>query len=284
MSDPVIVVRPSKDTSGLPLVFDSPHSGFDYPEDMRSILSKKVLRQTEDAFIDALFGHVPVLGAVLIKATFPRCYIDPNRSTDDVQVDAIEGDWPHTVVNSIKTNRGAGLIYTKIHGEEVLYDRKLSVTEVENRIANYWQLYHNQLSAELDRLHSAHGQVWHINCHSMPAKGNVHAEDGEVERADFILGDRDGTTCAPEFTKAVEEFLKGRGYDVAINFPMKGVELVRKNGRPDEARHSLQIEVNRRLYMDEVEITKNDRYAETASVLADMNAMIADFVRDRVSV
>ena len=284
MSDPVIVVSPSSDTPVLPLVFDSPHSGFDYPEDMRSILSNKVLRQTEDAFIDALFGHVPVLGAVLIKATFPRCYIDPNRSTDDVQVDAIDGDWPHPVINSIKTNRGAGLIFTKIQGEEVLYDRKLSVAEVENRIANYWQPYRNQLSAELDRLHSAHGQVWHINCHSMPAKGNIHAEDGEVERADFVLGDRDGTTCAPEFTNAIEEYLSGRGYDVGINFPMKGVELVRKYGRPDEARHSLQIEVNRRLYMDEVEITKNDRYAETASVLADMNAMIADFVRDRVSV
>jgi len=268
----------------MPLVFDSPHSGFDYPDDMRSIVPNKILRQTEDAFIDALFGHVPVLGAVLIKATFPRCYIDPNRSTDDVQVDAIEGDWPHPVINSIKTKRGAGLIFTKIQGEETLYDRKLSVGEVESRIANYWQPYHDQLEAELDRLHHEHGQVWHINCHSMPARGNIHAEDGEVERADFVLGDRDGTTCAPEFTKAVEAFLSGRGYDVAINFPMKGVELVRKHGRPDESRHSLQIEVNRRLYMDEVEITKNDRYAETASLLADMNAMIADFVRARVSV
>ena len=66
MSDPVIVVSPSSDTPVLPLVFDSPHSGFDYPEDMRSILSNKVLRQTEDVFIDALFGHVPVLGATLI--------------------------------------------------------------------------------------------------------------------------------------------------------------------------------------------------------------------------
>ncbi len=284
MSAPVIVVRPSKDTSALPLVFDSPHSGFDYPDDMLSVVPNKILRQSEDAFIEALFGHVPVLGAVLIKAMFPRCYIDPNRSTDDVQIDAIEGDWPHPVVNSIKTNRGAGLIFTKIHGEDILYDRKLTVAEVENRIASYWQPYHEQLSAELDRLHSAHRQVWHINCHSMPAKGNVHAEDGEVERADFVLGDRDGTTCAPEFTRAIEEYLSGRGYDVAINFPMKGVELVRKHGRPDEARHSLQIEVNRRLYMDEIEIIKNDRYAETASVLADMNAMIADFVRERVSV
>lgn len=284
MSNPVIVVRPSQGTRALPLVFDSPHSGFDYPDDMNSVVPIKVLRQSEDAFIDALFGHVPVLGAVLVKATFPRCYIDPNRSTDDVQVDAIEGEWPHPVINSIKTNRGAGLIYTKIHGETVLYDRKLSIAEIENRIANYWRPYHDHLSAELDRLHNDHGQVWHINCHSMPARGNKHAEDGEVDRADFVLGDRDGTTCSSEFTKVIEDFLSGRGYDVAINFPMKGVELVRKHGRPNEARHSLQIEVNRRLYMDEVEITKNEQYAETASLLADMNAMIADFVSARVSV
>ncbi len=118
----------------------------------------------------------------------------------------------------------------------------------------------------------------------MPARGNKHMEDGDVARADFVLGDRDGTTCAPEFTETVRAFLADRGYDVSINFPMKGVELVRKHGRPVEGRHSLQIELNRRLYMDEVTISKTDRYAETASLLADLDAQIANFVRSSLSV
>lgn len=279
MSEPVLVVRPSAAASELPLVYDSPHSGFLFPEDMKPVIAFEVLRRNEDAFVDALFGHVPVLGATFIKATFPRTYIDPNRSTEDVPVDAIDGEWPDPVNNSIKTRRGAGLIYTKIHGEESIYDRKLTVAEVRHRIDAYWRPYHAALQGELDRLFAVYGGVWHINCHSMPAKGNIHTEDGPVERADFILGDRDGTTCDSAFTEAVRAFLAGRGYDVAVNVTMKGVELVRKHGRPAENRHSLQIEVNRRLYMDEMAITKNDRYAETAAVLADMDAMVADFVR-----
>lgn len=278
MDEPVIITRPAESTAGIPLVFDSPHSGYDYPDDMKSIAPIGILRQSEDAFIDALFGHVSVLGAVFIKAMFPRCYIDPNRSTEDIQVDALDGPWPGPVNNSIKVNRGAGLVFTKVHGETVMYDRKLSVAEVQHRIDAYWQPYHDALQGELDRLHAGHGQVWHINCHSMPAKGNVHSEDGAVERADFVLGDRDGTTCAPELTQFVGEFLSGRGFDVAINWPMKGVELVRKHGRPAENRHSLQIEVNRRLYMHEVEVTQNDLYPETALLIAEMNAKIAEFV------
>lgn len=284
MTEPVIVTRPGAGTTPLPLVFDSPHSGFEFPADMKPAIPFEILRQNEDAFIDALFGHVTVLGAVMIKATFPRTYIDPNRSSEDVEVGAIDGDWPGPVSNSIKTNRGAGLIYTKIHGEDAIYDRKLTVDEVHARIENYWRPYHDTLQAELDRLHGDFGAVWHINCHSMPARGNKYMEDGDVERADFVLGDRDGTTCEPGYTETVRDFLAGRGFDVSVNWPMKGVEIVRKHGRPAEDRHSLQIEVNRRLYMDEKAITKNGLYPETAALLADMDAVIADYVRNRAAV
>lgn len=284
MSTPVLIERPSAGTSELPLVFDSPHSGHDYPDDMNAVVPIQTLRQQEDAFVDALFGHVPVLGAVLLKATFPRIYIDPNRSSEDIQPDALDGPWPGPINNTIKVKRGAGLIYTKVHGEVLMYDRKLTVAEVQHRIDTYWKPYHDALSRELDRLHEAFGAVWHVNCHSMPAKGNVHTEDGPAERADFVLGDRDGTTCDSAFTESIRAFMVGKGYSVAINDPMKGVELVRKHGRPNEARHSLQIEVNRRLYMDEVAIEKNALYPETAAAIADMNAHIADFVRSRASI
>ncbi len=284
MSDPVIVIRPSAGTDPLPLVFDSPHSGADYPADMGAVPDMAILRQSEDAFIDALFGHVSVVGAVLVKATFPRCYIDPNRPDDDIDVNALDGDWPGPINPGVNIGRGAGLVWTKILGQQPVYDRKLGVAELQARIENFWRPYHDALSAELDRLHAAFGSVWHVDCHSMPSRGNEHTIDGAVDRADFVLGDRDGTTCDGAFTEAGRGFLAGRGYDVAVNWPMKGVELVRKHGRPDEGRHSLQVEINRRLYMDEVAITKNDRYPETAAVVADMNAVIAEFVANRTAV
>src|SRR5262249_36280112 len=108
----------------------------------------------------------------------------------------------------------------------------------------------------------------HVNCHSMSAVGNSLSGDGAgTKRADVVLGDRDGTTCAPELTDFVARTLKGRGYDVRVNDPYKGVELVRLHGRPGERRHSLPIEVNRRLYMDEATLEKNAHFATLAADL-----------------
>jgi N-formylglutamate deformylase len=115
------------------------------------------------------------------------------------------------------------------------------------------------LAAELDALHRTFGAVWHINCHSMPAVGDANADDAGRPRKDFVLGDRDGTTCEPEFTALVAENVAAMGYSVAINDPYKGVEIVRRYGRPGERRHSLQIELNRRLYMDERRSSRTHR-------------------------
>ena len=117
----------------------------------------------------------------------------------------------------------------------------------------------------------------------MPAFSSVVSEEGPGKpRADFVLGDRDGTTCEPEFTAAVAAILRGCGYDVAVNDPYKGVEIVRRHGRPAERRHSLQIEVNRRLYMDEDTLEPNAGYAQLARDIDRLVAGLAAFVRARV--
>ena len=123
--------------------------------------------------------------------------------------------------------------------------------------------------------------VWHINCHSMPAVGDVMSEDPGRARADFVLGDRDGSTCAPEFTAFVARTLTGLGYDVAINDPYKGVELVRMHGRPAERRHSLQVEINRRLYMDESTLARHSGFATLQSNLERLLQSLRQFVIDR---
>src|SRR5204862_542053 len=117
------------------------------------------------------------------------------------------------------------------------------------RIERYHAPYHQVLNETCDRLHAEFGAVWHINCHSMPSNGSPRDEHG-----DFVLGDRDGTTCAPEFTDFIASFLRGLGYDVRVNEGYKGVEIVRRQGRPGENRHSLQIEVDRSLYMDQLTV------------------------------
>ena len=265
----------------IPLVLDSPHSGTAYPDDFDHLPPRDIVRQAEDTHVEALYAAAPSIGATLIEALFPRAYIDPNRHRSDIDPELLADAWTEPITPSRKTELGIGLVWRLAHGGVPMYARKLSAAEVRRRITDFYEPYHACVSAALDRRHAAFGSVWHINCHSMPAVGDVMSEDPGRARADFVLGDRDGSTCAPEFTAFVAKTLTGLGYYVAINDPYKGVELVRMHGRPAERRHSLQIEINRRLYMDESTLARHSGFATLQSNLQRLLQSLRQFVIDR---
>lgn len=255
MNEPFRITHPHE--RRVPLVLDSPHSGTEYPEDFRAAVPLAELRKAEDTFVDELFSHGPGTGATLIAARFPRSYIDPNRSLLDIDTSLLEAAWPGPAVASRKTELGIGLIWRVLDSGAPIYSRKLSVEEVKRRIVRYHQPYQRAVKDALDAAYEHFGAVWHLNLHSMPSVSGKISEEGPGRpRADFVLGDRDGTTCEGEFTSLVAESLRGMGYQVKVNDPYKGVELVRAFSDPRGGRHSLQIEVNRRLYMDEASRAK----------------------------
>jgi N-formylglutamate amidohydrolase len=238
--------------SHVPLVLDSPHSGREYPADFGAAVSLDLLQQAEDTYVDELYASGPACGATLIAARFPRSYIDPNRSLLDMDASLLDAPWPGPAVMSRKTELGVGLIWRVLDSGLPIYARKLTVDEVKRRIVRYHQPYQRAVKDAMDAAHEHFGAVWHLNLHSMPAvSGSISEEGPGKPRADFVLGDRDGTTCDAEFTATVADALRGMGYEVKINDPYKGVELVRAFSDPNAGRHSLQIEVNRRLYMEE---------------------------------
>ena len=267
--------------AALPLVLDSPHSGTNYPADFDHLPSRAIVRRAEDTHVETLFGCAPDAGATLVEALFPRAYIDPNRHLSDMDPAVLEEPWPGPVALSRKTELGIGLVWRLAQGGVPMYARPLSVADVERRIALYYEPYHAAVTAALDERHRRFGAVWHLNCHSMPAVGDVMSDDPGRERAEFVLGDRDGTTCEPEFTAFVGATLSAMGYEVAVNDPYKGVELVRKHGRPAERRHSLQIEINRRLYMDEVSRARTAGFGALQADLVRLIEALADYVRAR---
>lgn len=272
----VIVTSPS--VHAVPVVFDSPHSGIEYPEDFHFVVDHCLLRQSEDTHVDTLYAGAPGHGATLISARFPRCYIDPNRSLLDIDDALLESPWPGPVNPSRKTEKGIGLVWRMLDSGDAIYDRKLSVAEISARIRDYYSPYHYSVRQALNDAAGHYGGVWHVNCHSMPAvSGQISEEGPGVERADFVLGDRDGTTCSPEFTAFISATLHGFGYDVRINDPYKGVELVRAYSDPANHRHSLQIEVNRRLYMDEATREPNGNFQTLKHDLDRMIAAICTF-------
>jgi N-formylglutamate deformylase len=266
------------DAGSLPLVLDSPHSGRDYPEAFAYCCPLPALRRAEDAYVDELYTAAPQHGATLIAALFPRSYIDANRASDDLDPAIFANALPPCLVPRPVTR--VGLVRRHARPGVPIYDRKLDPDDVLGRIERYHAPYHRVLDETCDRLYREFGAVWHVNCHSMPSDGRREGERGE--HGDFVLGDRDGTTCEPEFTDFVAGFLRGLGYEVRINDGYKGVEIVRRQGRPAERRHSLQIEVDRALYMDQLTLEKLPGFERLQADLARLVAALAEFVRARV--
>lgn len=248
------------------LVLDSPHSGISYPDDFAYACPLMTLRTAEDTHVEKLYDFAPALGAAWIEAHFPRSYLDANRDTTEVDATLFDEPWPEPVATDpatlSKVRLGKGLIWRTTDDGVPIYSRKLGVAEVRARIARCWQPYHAAVAQAIDAAHARHGYSIHINCHSMPAVAASHATDFPgLVHADFVVGDRDQSTACEALSLLICRHLEGLGYSVSHNHPYKGVELVRRYGNPARQRHSVQLEVNRKLYMNEQTLEMSDGFA-----------------------
>lgn len=275
------VLRLTAPRAGLvPLVFDSPHSGTEWPEDFAPAAAEAAVRRTQDSLVDELFAAAPDHGAPLLAALFPRVYIDPNRSLGDLDPALLEGDWDGPLAPGEKSGLGKGLIWRLAAPDTPIYDRRLTTAEVRRRIEEFYQPYHTALAALLDGIAERFGGVWHIDCHSMrPVSTSVDKEGPGVRRPDIVLSDRDGTSAGAAFMESAASFLRGEGLRVAINEPFKGAELVARYGDPARNRHSIQIEVNRALYLDDSGFAAGPGFAATRALLDRFVAAMAAHVR-----
>jgi N-formylglutamate deformylase len=281
MSEAFELLQPSPEAT-VPLVCDSPHSGTHYPGDFRHCLPLDLLRRGEDTHVDALWSAAPASGATLLAARFPRTYIDVNRSLADLDADLFVEPWPNALQPSEKTRLGRGLVWRLLDPRTPIYDRHLSVAEVRARIENYYLPYHQALTTLVDAAMARFGAVWHLNLHSMP--GDAYKRLGVTSNrplADFVLGDRDGTTCDPAFVALVEEALRSFGYSVSRNDPYKGAALISRIGRPSQRSHSLQIEIRRPIYMDEATREPHTGFSQLQRDLTRLLGTLGAYVKDR---
>ncbi|MBP2228113.1 N-formylglutamate amidohydrolase [Azospirillum agricola] len=268
-----VLVRNDPVGPRLPVLFDSPHSGSVYPRDFRFVCPLPVLRQAEDTHVEELFAAAPEHGATLLCALFPRTCIDVNRAADDIDPGQIDGVWPTPLRPTGRSAMGMGLIRSMLRPGQPLYDGKLPASVVAERIDRYYRPYHHQMRSVLDGLAERFGAVWHVNCHSMPSTLGPNASDPLA--ADFVIGDRDGTTSEPGFVRMLAESLRGFGHRVAINDPYKGVELIGRYGDPARGRHSVQLEINRRLYMNEETLERHEGFDRLKGEIGELVRRIA---------
>ena len=273
---PVSMVSQQPGTT--PLVLDSPHSGTFYPHDFGAVCDLPTLRRAEDTHVEKIYAFAPALGVAWVEAHFPRIYLDANRDTTELDTTLLDGEWTDPISTDpkvlSKVRLGKGLIWKFTDEGEPIYNRLLSVAEVRARIDRCWRPYHGAVAQAIDAAHARHGYSIHINCHSMPAVAASHAtEFPGMVHADFVVGDRDGSTASPALSALICEHLRGCGYSVEYNHPYKGVELVRRHSHPAQHRHSIQLEINRKLYMDEA--TLEIAAAGFARLQTDLRSLVA---------
>ena len=248
---PFVLTRP--EPQRVPLVVASPHSGRDYAQAFLAAtrLAPLDLRRSEDSFVEELFESATAHGAPLLCAQFPRAYCDPNREPWELDpamfADALP-EWVNTT--SPRVGAGLGTIARIVTSGEAIYRGKLRFAEAEERVRACWQPYHDALAGLIAQTRQQFGCCLLLDCHSMPAG------TGRLSGPDFVLGDAHGTACSARVTALVEQVLTQSGYQVRRNDPYAGGYVTRHYGRPREGVHALQIEVARRLYMDEAALSK----------------------------
>lgn len=275
------IVRPRG--SAIALVCDSPHSGTQYPPDFGYRVDLSDLRRCEDTLVELLWAGVPEVGGTLIHAHFPRSYIDVNRTSTDIDVAMLADPWPGPVeVSEPCTRLGNGLVFSKTTTMADIYDRKLTAAEVQRRIDTCWQPYRRAVADELDQAMARAGRAWHLNLHSMPS--NAYERLGRVSAtplADVVLGDLRGRSCSAAFADCVASAFRAQGYRVAMNDPYAGQDLVRQHGRPAEGCESLQIEINRGLYLDEATRRPSAYFARVRDDVSAVLLAVAAFVQSK---
>lgn len=246
------------------LIFASPHSGRHYPTDFveSAALSPLDLRLSEDMFVDELYEAAPSFGAPLIRALFPRAFVDVNRDVDDLDPAMFEGKIkPPNDQKSARAAHGLGVIPRIVAPGKTIHRRPLPSHEAERRLDLCYRPWHQALAGLIEQAKNVHSGCILIDCHSMPDL----QDQTQGRRVDFVLGDCHQESCSAALTEFVQNHLRHLGYQVAHNRPYAGGYAVRHYGTPAKKIHALQIEINRGLYMDEAMREKSSGFDRVKS-------------------
>lgn len=265
-----------------PLVLSSPHSGNRYPAAFLAAtrLDPLTLRRSEDAHVDSLFKGALALGAPLIRAFFPRAYLDVNREPYELDPRMFEGRLPAFAnTRSLRVAGGLGTIARVVGESHEIYAGRLPVSDAILRIEALYKPYHRSLRGLLQRALAGWGCAVLIDCHSMPSGLPSVQRPSERVKADVIIGDRYGTSCHPAIADIVDVALRRRGYVVHRNNPYAGGFITEHYGNPSVGTHALQVEVNRGLYLDEKTLDQRPDAAALADDLVAALEELAEFVQ-----
>ena len=280
--EPGLFLRYEPAAAPLPLIVDVSRSGREYPKEYRSPLPFTTVHDNVSMYVEDLVAGAPQVGATLLYCMFPNTWVDVNRDELDMDPAVVDGQWPVKLKPTARTLEGLGLIKSKSRYGEPFQERKLSVTEIESRLIKYYRPYHAELTRIIDDLHARFGIVRQISCHCMSAVGAPTHPDAGQPRPDFCIGDLHGKTASPEFRALIVDTLKRLGYSVTVNEPYVGNVLIARNSDPSRGIDSLQIEINKKLFMDTQTFRATAGLAKLRADLDKLLHIVADDTRKRI--
>ena len=224
-----------------PVLLSVPHSGRDYPVALVELARSggASLVPLEDPLVDRLAWRALKRGCGAVIARAPRAAVDCNRAEDELDPAVIEGA-PRGRI-SARARGGLGVIPGRTQSHGHLWRRAIGRAELEQRLASAHRPYHQAIATALELLIDRFGCALLLDCHSMPPPPGV---------AEVVIGDRRGATAAPWLSRAALAVAGRCGFSAGLNDPFAGGHIIAHHARPALGVHALQIELDRRCYLD----------------------------------
>ena len=244
MTEPFVIQRPQAGRE-IPVVVEIPHAGLwvDPPSLAFMVAPLRSLGRDADLFVDHVFGATHEVGATVLTSRMSRFVLDLNRARDDYDGLAVDGGRAEA--------RPRGLVWRTTTEGEPIIARRLPVAELERRLLLLYDPYHRALTELLEEKKAKFGHVVLVCAHSMPSTGRRGHVDVGKGRADVVPGTRGRTTASESIITCVDEAAATAGYSLKHDDPYQGGHATGTYGKPDRGVHAVQIELARRIYMDE---------------------------------
>ena len=188
-------------------------------------------------------------GYPLMRAHFPRCYVDVNREPYELDPRMFEGRLPSFAnTRSMRVAGGLGTVARVVGDAQEIYDQRISVDDALRRIESLYKPYHRALRRLFTRVHREFGAAMLIDCHSMPS--STGPKD-DRRAPTWCSATATARAASRSCRRSIETTLRELGYAVSRNKPYAGGFITEHYGNPAAGLHAIQIEINRALYMDE---------------------------------
>lgn len=245
----------------LPFFVSIPHSGEEIPAEahwLRSVPPHLLLRDI-DRFVDRLYlDHLRKLEVPTVITPWTRYAIDLNRFEHEIDAGSVEG----APLPPATHQRGLHWQMTTLR--EPLMSAPMSWQQHEDLKVKCFFPFHKKIQDLYQQFFSGGFQnVYHLDAHSMPSVGTSEHKDPGQLRADVVVSDFHGRSCASEFRDLVVSGYEKAGFKVALNWPYFGGGVTQTYGKPEIQQHAIQVELNRSLYMNEKSKEPSDQFSYT---------------------